>query len=132
MKVLSLKFDLSPNYTYWLFFLGLIRRSNKFQLAQCIVVVVVTNCKHSRLVFCGSLIFAEILEMLKKNQLKKLVSPVKWSAWLHASTLQNFVLAGFSFYFVSPVLKSLSCKNTIGTSLTPKKCWLAKFCNADV
>ena len=118
MKVLSLKFDLSSNYTYWLFFLGLIRRSNKFQLAQCIVVVVVTNCKHSRLVFCGSLIFAEILEMLKKNQLKKLVSPVKWSAWLLASTLQNFVLAGFSFYFVSPVLKSLSRERDFKTGET--------------
>ena len=38
----------------------------------------------------GFLIFEEISEMLKKNRLEKLVSPVKRSAWLYASTLQNF------------------------------------------
>ena len=35
-------------------------------------------------------ICAEILGMLNKNRLEKLVSPVKKSSWLHASTLQNF------------------------------------------
>ena len=42
------------------------------------------------------LIFAEISEMLKKNRLEKLF-PVKWSAWLYASALQNFTRRHF-FY----------------------------------
>ena len=33
--------------------------------------------------------------MLKKNRLEKLVSPVKRSALLHASTLQNFARRHF-------------------------------------
>ena len=41
------------------------------------------------------LIFAEITEMLKKTRLEKLVSAVKWSAWLYASTLQNFARRHF-------------------------------------
>ena len=32
--------------------------------------------------------------MLKKN-LEKLISPVKWSAWLYASALQNFAARHF-------------------------------------
>ena len=28
--------------------------------------------------------------MLLKNRLEKIVSSVKWSAWIYASTLQNF------------------------------------------
>ena len=38
----------------------------------------------------GFFIFAEISKMLKKNRLEKLVSPMKWSAWVYRSTLQNF------------------------------------------
>ena len=57
-----------------------------FPLDQCLV---------------GFFIFAEISEMLKKTQLEKLVSPVKWSAWLYASTLQNF--ARWHFFDVNRV-----------------------------
>ena len=41
----------------------------------------------------ASLVFSGFLDFrgnLKKNRLEKLVSPLKRSAWLHASTLQNF------------------------------------------
>ena len=37
----------------------------------------------------------EILGMLTKNRLEKLVSLLKRSAWLHASTLQNFARRHF-------------------------------------
>ena len=51
-------------------------------------------CQHNqllKLVFSrGFFIFAEMSETLKKNRLEELLSPVKWSAWLYASTLQNF------------------------------------------
>ena len=43
----------------------------------------------------GFFLFAEISEILKKNRLEKLVFPVKWSAWLYASTLQNFARQHF-------------------------------------
>ena len=49
----------------------------------------------NRLVFSRFFLFAEISEMWKKNQLEKLVSPMKWSAWLYASTLQNFTRRHF-------------------------------------
>ena len=35
------------------------------------------------------------------------------------------------FYFISPVLKSLSRENKIEASLTSKKCRLAKLCKVD-
>ena len=44
----------------------------------------------------GFWICAEISGLLKKNRLEKLVSCVKRSAYLHASTKQNFVWRRFS------------------------------------
>ena len=35
------------------------------------------------------------------------------------------------FHILSPILRSISHKNTIDTSLTSKKCHLAKFCKVD-
>ena len=45
--------------------------------------------------FGNILACAEISGMLKKNRQKKLVSPVKRSAWLHAYALQNFARRNF-------------------------------------
>ena len=43
----------------------------------------------------GFWICAEILELLKKNQLEKLISPMKRSTYLHTSTMQNFARQHF-------------------------------------
>ena len=43
----------------------------------------------------GFWICAEILELLKKNRLEKLISPVKTSTYLHTSTTQNFARQHF-------------------------------------
>ena len=51
---------------------------------------------------------AEKAGLLKKNQLEKPVFPVKRSAWLHASTLQNF--ARQHFFEVNKVSFVLSRK----------------------
>ena len=42
-----------------------------------LTVIHTDQCHFCRLVFSRFFIFAEISEMLKKNQLEKLVSPVK-------------------------------------------------------
>ena len=44
----------------------------------------------------GFWVCAEISGLLKKNRLEKLVSRVKRSAYLHASTKQNFLWRRFS------------------------------------
>ena len=52
--------------------------------------------------------------MLKKNRLKKLVSAVKWSAWLYASTLQNFA-ARRHFFDVNKVSVVFSRERDVKT-----------------
>ena len=61
----------------------------------------------------GFEIFAEFSEMLKKNRLEKLVSPVKWSAWLYASTLQNF--ARWHFFDVNEASIVFSSEKDVKT-----------------
>ena len=53
------------------------------------------NKKPRRLVLVGFSICAEMSGLLKKNRLEKPVFLVKQSAWLHASTLQNFARRHF-------------------------------------
>ena len=57
--------------------------------------------------------------MLKKNRLEKLVSPVKRSALLHASTLQNF--AWQHFFDVNEVSTVLSREIDIKTGESIRK-----------
>ena len=46
--------------------------------------------------------------MLKENRLEKLISPVKWSAWLYVSYLENF--ARWHFFDVRGVFVKKLCK----------------------
>ena len=48
-----------------------------------------------RLVFSGFFDIRGNLGNVKEKRLEKLVCPVKWSAWLYASTLQNFARQHF-------------------------------------
>ena len=52
-------------------------------------------CIYNRLVFSQLFDFCGNLGNVKQNRLEKLVSPVKWSAWLYPSTLQNFATRHF-------------------------------------
>ena len=51
--------------------------------------------------------------MLKKNRLEKPVSPVKWSAWPYASTLEN--LARQHFFDVNGVSAAISREKDVET-----------------
>ena len=64
-------------------------------IGNWIVLYNLLNKSFSRLAFSRFFDIRGISEMLKKNRLEKLISPVKWSAWLHASTLQNFARRHF-------------------------------------
>ena len=72
-------------------------------------------------------ICAEISGLLKKNRLEKLVSPVKRSTYLHASTKQNFAWRCFFEVNRIPIIFSRELDDETGKSIF-EKVWLQKFC----
>ena len=70
---------------------------------------------------------AEISRLLKKNRLEKLVSPVKRSTYLHASTKQNFAWRCFFEVNRIPIIFSPELDDETGRSIL-EKVWLQKFC----